>query len=161
MVEVVSYEDFGARGDGQSDDLTAIAKAHAYANRHGLRVKADDRATYYIGGQDESVIIQTDTDFGAAKFVIDDTGVENRKTHVFTVRSALQVVRPAHIPSLKQNQRRLALQLPRDCVMVVTDSGVKRFIRRGANQDHGDSQQDVFIVRQNGLVQANTDPVGL
>jgi hypothetical protein len=43
--DVVRYRDFGARGDGKTDDIDAIVKAHAFANEHELPVKADDEAT--------------------------------------------------------------------------------------------------------------------
>lgn len=46
---IVSYSDFGAKGDGRTDDMEAIAAAHSFANQHSLKVKADDTATYYIG----------------------------------------------------------------------------------------------------------------
>jgi hypothetical protein len=36
----VSYEAFGAVGDGVADDLPAIVEAHAFANAHGLPVQA-------------------------------------------------------------------------------------------------------------------------
>ena len=39
---LVRYSDFGARGDGKTDDIVAIAATHAFANQHGLRVKADE-----------------------------------------------------------------------------------------------------------------------
>jgi len=149
---VVCYEDFGARGDGETDDIAAIAKAHTFANEQGLPVEANDSATYYIGGQDNTVVIQTDTNFGAAKFIIDDTEVENRKTHVFTVRSTLQPIKPQGITSLKRNQRRIKTDLPQDCVVRVTDSNVKRYIRRGLSQNSGASQTDVFVVGKDGTV---------
>ena len=41
----VSYEDFGAIGDGVTDDMPAIVKAHEYANTEGLPVRAKDGAT--------------------------------------------------------------------------------------------------------------------
>ena len=50
--EFVKYSDFGAVGDGKTDDMDAIAKAHAHANEQGLPVKADDNATYYIDDQE-------------------------------------------------------------------------------------------------------------
>lgn len=88
--KVVRYSDFGAKGDGKTDDIEAIAEAHTYANEHGLSVKADEGFTYYISGKDRTVVIQTDTDFGTASFIIDDTDVENRNAHVFQVSSGLQ-----------------------------------------------------------------------
>ena len=37
----VSYSEFGAKGDGKSDDIGAIAATHEFANKHNLKVKAD------------------------------------------------------------------------------------------------------------------------
>ena len=65
----VRYSDFGAKGDGKTDDMEAIAAAHEFANLHGLKVKADEEFTYFIGGMDRTAIIQTDTDFGTASFL--------------------------------------------------------------------------------------------
>ena len=80
---MVRYSDFGARGDGKTDDIDAIAAAHAFANQYGLPVKADEKATYYIGGKNRTAVIRTDTDFGAAAFIIDDSDVQNRNTSCF------------------------------------------------------------------------------
>ena len=73
----VRYSDFGARGDSKTDDIDAIAATHAFANQHGLPVKADDGFTYFISGKNRTAIIQTNTDFGKASFIIDDSNVEN------------------------------------------------------------------------------------
>src|SRR6056297_1607666 len=45
---LVQYSDFGAIGDGKTDDIDAIAAAHAYANQQGLPVQANEGAAYYI-----------------------------------------------------------------------------------------------------------------
>ena len=58
---VVTYEDFGAKGDGKTDDINAIAATHAFANQQSLPVKANDGATYYIGGKERTAIIKTDS----------------------------------------------------------------------------------------------------
>lgn len=155
-LNVVRYEDFGARGDGETDDISAIAQAHEYANQRGLPVQANANATYYIGGQDKTVVIQTDTDFGGARFIINDHEVENRGAHVFSVRSALQPIQPEGIVSLKAGQRKISEALPKPCVVCVTDSNTKRYIRRGLNQNTGASQTDVFLVEKNGHVDVNT-----
>ena len=85
------YSDFGAKGDGKTDDIDAIATTHTYANQHGLPVKADQGATYYISGKNRTADIRTDTDFGTASFLIDDTNIQNRNTHIFTVSSGLEI----------------------------------------------------------------------
>ena len=69
----VSYERFGAVGDGKADDQAAIAKAHEYANEKGLPVKVADDKTYYIGGGKNLIVIKTDTDFGKAHFMLGAT----------------------------------------------------------------------------------------
>ncbi len=150
--DVVRYEAFGAKGDGVADDLEAIVKAHEHANLHGLPVKADDGATYRIGGRDRTAVIQTDTDFGSARFVIDDTDVENHRANVFLVRSKHEPFDLEGVPSLGRNLSKLDVSLPGDCLITATDSHVKRYIRYGANQNEGASQTDVFIADKKGNV---------
>ncbi|WP_167615329.1 hypothetical protein [Maribellus sediminis] len=149
---VVRYSYFGATGDGKADDIDAIAATHAFANQHGLLVKADEEATYYIGGKDRTAIIQTDTDFGNAEFIIDDTDVENRNSFVFLVNSGLQSFKPEGISKLKRNQNKIDISLPGTCLVTVVNSGVKRYIRFGPNQNNGYSQTDIFIVDKEGNV---------
>jgi hypothetical protein len=149
---LVRYSDFGAKGDGQTDDIDAIAATHAFANQQGLPVKADDGATYYISGKVRTAIIRTDTDFGTAAFIIDDTNVENRNAHVFLVSSSLQPFKPEGITSLQRNQEKVDVSFPGTCLITVTDSNVKRYIRFGPNQNNGSSQTDIFIVDKNGNV---------
>ena len=67
--QFVTYEAFGAIGDGKADDIEAIAKAHEYANANGLPVKAKDDATYYIGGKACPVTIKTSTEASDVKYV--------------------------------------------------------------------------------------------
>jgi hypothetical protein len=149
---LVSYSDFGARGDGRTDDIDAIAAAHVFANQHGLNVKADEGATYYIGGKNRTAVIRTDTDFGTAAFIIDDTNVENRSAHVFLVNSDLQPFDLEGISSLKRNQDKIDISLPGTCLVTVTNAHVRRYIRFGPNQNSGSPQTDIFIVDKAGNV---------
>jgi hypothetical protein len=151
----VRYSDFGAKGDGKTDDIDAIAATHAFANKHGLSVNADDGATYYIGGKNRTAVVRTDTDFGTAAFIIDDTNVQDRRAHVFLVDSNLQPFKPEGISSLKRNQEKIAVSLPASCIVTVTDSNVRRYIRFGPNQNNGSAQTDIFIVDKNGNVDMN------
>jgi hypothetical protein len=153
--KVVHYSDFGARGDGKTDDMDAIAAAHEVANKFGFSVKADEGATYYISGKKRSAVIRTDTDFGTASFIIDDSDVQNRNENVFVVNSNLKPFKPEGISSIKKNQEKIDISFPRTCLVTVTDSHVKRYIRFGANQNNGSSQTDIFIVDKNGKVDMN------
>ncbi|MEM9888305.1 MAG: hypothetical protein AAF849_20595 [Bacteroidota bacterium] len=148
----VQYSDFGAEGDGETDDVEAIVATHTFANQYDLRVQADEGYTYYIGGKDRTAIIQTDTDFGRAQFLIDDTKLENRKAAIFEVRSSLKAFKLKGLSSLKRNQEKVGLSLSQSCLITVTNTKVKHYIRFGRNQNSGSSQTDIFIVDQNGKV---------
>ena len=150
----VRYSDFGAKGDGKTEDIDAIAATHAFANQHDLKVKADNDATYYIGGKQRTAIIQTDTDFGTAAFIIDDShvSVENRNTSVFMVSSSLKPFELDGISSIRRNQKKIDASLPGSCLITVTNSHVKHYIRYGLNQNNGSAQTDIFAVDKNGHV---------
>lgn len=152
----VHYSDFGAKGDGKTDDMQAIAAAHKFANQYHLPVKADVGATYYIGGKALSAIVQTDTDFGNAAFIIDDRKVENRNSPVFLISSSLEPFTPKGITSLKRNQRKINLTVPSASLVTVTDSTTKRYIRFGPNVNNGTAQTDIFLVDKNGTIDKNT-----
>lgn len=152
----VSYSDFGAKGDGETDDIVAIAGAHSYANKNDFRVKTKGSQTYYIGKRDLTAIIQTDTDFGASKFIIDDTNLENRETSVFSVNSEQNRFPIKSVSSLKKNQKKIEAKLPGPCLITVTNSNVKHYIRFGLNQNNGSSQTDIFKVDSDGNVDPNT-----
>lgn len=151
----VSYSDFGAKGDGKTDEIDIIAATHAFANLHSLSVKADDGATYYIGGKSRTAVIRTNTDFGTASFIIDDTEAKDRNASVFTVNSDLKPFKPEKISSLKRNQEKIGVSLPGTCLISVTNSNVKHYIRFGPNQNNGSSQTDIFIADKNGRVDMN------
>ncbi|MFN8240496.1 MAG: hypothetical protein U0X39_07065 [Bacteroidales bacterium] len=148
----VLYNDFAAKGDGKTDDMEAIAGTHAYANQNNLVVKADDKSVYYIGGKNRTAIIRTDTDFGKASFLIDDSDVQNRNASVFTVSSNLTSFKPEGINILVKNQEKIDVSLPGTCLITVTNSNVKRYIRFGPNQNNGSAQTDIFIADKNGNI---------
>jgi hypothetical protein len=151
----VNYEDFGAIGDGKTDDIYAIAATHAFANQNGLSVKVKENAKYYIGGKNRTAIIQTNTNFGNANFIIDDTEVQNRTTPVFKVASSLKSYKLKGITSLKKDQEKIPVTLPSKCLITATDINVKRYIRAGGNQNEGSAQTDIFLADENGNVDKN------
>jgi len=155
-ITCVTYSDFGAKGDGKTDDMNAIVNAHDYANEHGLPIKTDDDATYYIGGLDKTAIIKTDTDFGTAKFIIDDINVKKRNANIFHVKSNQKSIYLKNVLSLKKNQSKINISLPQNCVIQVENSNKKNYIRYGPNQSSGRAQTDVFIVDKNGNINDNS-----
>jgi hypothetical protein len=152
--KVIYYSAYGAVGDGVTDDFDAIIKAHAAANEAGLKVCADAGATYYIGAADKTATIQTDTDWGNAGFIIDDSKVEvrNRNNHIFNISSKLSSTQVTSVKTLVKNQRKLDLSLPYPSFIVVTDNTTMRYIREGLNQNNGSAQTDVFVVDKKGKV---------
>jgi hypothetical protein len=154
--ETVTYEDFGAVGDGVQDDLPAICVAHAYANAHGLTVRSRPDATYHLGRRALTAVIATDTDWGTSRFTIDDRDVEDHTRPLFEVRSLLP---PETLPitRLKRDQARLDLDLERDYHVTVWNDRVRRYIRRGLNQNSGTAQRDSFILRRDGSIEGPLD----
>ncbi|WP_205943705.1 hypothetical protein [Pedobacter aquae] len=150
----VSYSDFGAVGDGKTDDIDAIAATHAFANQYQIPVKANSKAKYYIGGKGRTVVVQTNTDFGDASFMIDDTQVENRNLPVFMVSSTLKSFKLKGISTLQKNQEKIDVSLSGPHLVTVSNATVKQYIRFGANQNSGKAQTDIFIVDKHGYVDA-------
>ncbi len=151
----VSYRDFGAKGDGKTDDIDAIAATHAYANQQAYAVKIADEGTYYISGKDRTVYVRTHTDFGKASFIIDDTQVENNKAAVFEVSSTKMPFKLETVSKLKRNQEKIDVKLPGTCLITAINSNVKHYIRFGLNQNNGASQTDIFVADKNGNVDKN------
>jgi|GEM_PF-5462208 len=152
----VRYSDFGAVGDGKTDDQNSIVGTHAFANGNSLNVKGDDEATYYIGGNDRKAIIQTDTDFGKASFIIDDRNVKNRTAPIFEVKSSLEPIKLEGIHSLKKGQNKLDLELDQAYLVTVSDTTVRRYIRFGLNQNNGYPQTDNFRIDKNGKIDSKS-----
>ena len=151
--EYVSYEDFGAKGDGVTDDMEAIKAAHDYANEHNLNIRSDAHATYYIGPNPITAIIKTNVDWSTSKFIIDDTQVKisERGASIFNIVSSHSPIEFS-IPSLKKNQMKLDVEFPSNCYVRVDNSEKKQFIRYGLNQNNGSNQTDCFVVDSTGYI---------
>jgi len=152
--QVILYSQFGAAGDGMTDDFDAIIRAHEAANEAGIKVRADAGATYYIASANKTAMVQTDTDWGDAKFIIDDSNVavEDRHANIFHVSSKLPAIREITLKSVRKNQEKLDLTFPHESLVRITDNTTRRYIRYGPNQNRGSAQTDVFVADKNGNV---------
>ncbi|MBQ4622984.1 MAG: hypothetical protein IJB51_00405 [Clostridia bacterium] len=152
----VNYEDFGAVGDGEHDDMAAIVAAHAYANAHGLPVKTRRDATYYIGPGANPAYVETDVDWNTSRFTIDDRAVENNKVPIFMVRSTLaETTLP--ITRLTRGTKKLDIHPERDMLVTVYNDNVRHFIRLGPNQSAGEPALDTFVLKTDGTIYGNID----
>ena len=146
----ITYEKYGAKGDGVTDDMPAIVAAHAAANAKGLPVKATAGKTYYISNAPLTAEIRTDTDFGNASFIIDDVGVEEIRTPVFKVCADKEPFDVKGVQTLYRGQTNLGVGLPCRCLVEVINNDHKVFIRKGLNQNAGAAQKEVLLVSEDG-----------
>ncbi len=168
----VTYEAFGARGDGVTNDLPAIVAAHNFANYYDLCVRAKYGATYYISDIAESAVIATRTIWSGANFIIDDSniGAAEKDKYVFIVSSKIPARvlinegvntgegAAANLTSLSRHQTHIDVNLPWPAVLVPFDVNTRRYIRTGNNANQGAIQQEAVLVDQFGNV-SETSPI--
>ena len=152
----VTYEEYGAVGDGKTDDQNAIVSAHRAANEKGLPVKAGDGKTYYIGKGASVAVIKTDVDFGTAKFIIDDRELDDLKMPVFRIDPSTKSFDVKGVGTLAAGQKSLGVKLPGLCLMEVQNKNVKQYIRYGRNQNNGTAQREMFLADASGAVDPRT-----
>lgn len=149
MTDYITYEMFGAAGDGLQDDMPAIVLAHAEANKLNLPVKAKAGAVYYISPRDQTAIVQTNVDWRGAKFVIDDVECQRITAPVFHVVSRKNAV-PLQAESMACGQTEMENPFGCDLHVIVQNANHRDYIRKGLNQDHGHTRTDVFILDKEG-----------
>lgn len=147
----VTYEQFGAIGDGAHDDMPAIAACHEYANEHRLAVKARDGATYYIGGKRCPAVIKTNVDFGRANFIIDDREVEDIEAYCFVVASDYET-RELDPASVTVADGKIDFPHEGNQFVIIESDEQKVFIRRGLNSSGGVNIRDCFIADGDGNI---------
>lgn len=149
----VSYEDFGAVGDGVTDDFDAIQRAHEFANNYNYCVRTHPAKTYYIGETFSEVRVMTDVDWGMTRFTIDDSKVppDNRHRAIFKVCSEKEKIELT-VHSIKKGQARIDISLPSNSLVTVNNRNKRQFMRYGPNQNSGTSQSDCFIIDKSGYI---------
>lgn len=158
----VKYSDFGAAGDGKTNDFYAIKKAHEYANQNGVSVKADRRAKYYIGAVEDYVPVKTNVDWSGAEFIIDDKSADTYgKVWWYSVFMLLPDTLPEEIQmpqdySLSAGAQNVGLTFGKDVMLAVFNDQKRDFIRYGYDGDTGWARQEIILVDKNGNVDPST-----
>ena len=168
----VSYEEFGAVGDGVTDDFEAIEAAHNYANANGLEVKAKSDATYYIGEKfTREIQIKTNVDWNGASIIIDDTvpnTYQYKHIYLFAIRRDSRVTLEGEALTTAIGEGRtikrgdtvlewLAPVLTEDSFIRVTNANHLDFVRFGSNQNNGTPRHDMFEITKDGVLDPETD----
>lgn len=177
--DYVTYEDFGAVGDGVTDDFAAILKTHEYANEHKLTVKGTKGKTYYIFdtalGEENarSAVIKTNVDWQGARFIIDDREIsllqDNKyrnlaSKHIFTVLPEdehkvfkiedRELLSRIDSEGINTKTEKIDLGLGYPAMIIPYSSGHKVFRRRGYSQLA--PMHEIIILDKDGRVSHET-----
>lgn len=166
----VKYSDFGAVGDGASEDFDAIYNAHVFANEYGLDVFSDEGAVYYIHDFDKAIPIKTNTDFTGSRFIIDDTGegvFEHRTLPLFLIDkdNPKKVYRGKDLNTefcvapIKVGDTSVSWlkgKLEAKSLIVFTNSNHRDFIRFGSNVNSGTPRTDCLLIDTDGSIDRDT-----
>lgn len=155
----ITYEQFGAVGDGITDDSKAIFAAHEAANRSGRPIKANGSRTYLIRDPEEPAIIQTDVDWNSARFIIDDVNAANPEAKIFVVTHSEKKIPLEGLDSLKKGARNLGIKLPCRSLVEVVDKGHRIYIRRGSNANKGSFKKEYLVVEPDGSIREDSPVV--
>ena len=177
----VCYEDFGAVGDGKTDDFDAISRAHAYANENGLDVVCTPDKTYYIGNAAlnendprPAAKIRTNVDFKNARFIIDDSEITvdmpARRGSIFHVDCDYEpitytaendtpngaIARINREGGIRADATKLDIGIGYAAMLMVVNENKKVYIRYGANAGSGNPQSELINVDADGNIDPST-----
>ena len=173
----VTYEEFGAKGDGVTDDFAAIYAAHEYANANNLPVVTDDGKTYYIhdtviDGEAKTVKIRTNVNWGSSKFIIDDSDVDFYETlrrgsrNIFKVVSDYEpetITDPeilARFSGVGEGTKKFDFAPGYPALLVIYNENHRVYHRTGASYvargGQSSPQHEVFLVDKDGNIDEST-----
>ena len=172
----IYYSDFGAVGDGITNDTEAIRAAHEAANLDNLTVMGEAGKTYYIAKVEEPINIQTDVDFCGATFIFDASHFVKEDTgNVFKVTSHVKSpsVNKAYLDAINANKdengfvikglshgdeqtTKLDLGLGYPAFIKLYNTKNKTYMRWGYVDNAGQNQCEVILVDKDGNIDPTT-----
>ena len=171
MSNFVYYSDFGAVGDGKTNDFYSMKAAHAYANEIGATVKADPDATYYVGKTaGESITVKTSTDFQGASIIIDDSFISpddpERTAPVFIIKNEKEPItydkNGAPVKILSEfcpfdiDTKSIPFAPGYPAMIIPYDEGKKVYKRLGATSNSGADQHELIVIDKYGVINPDT-----
>ena len=178
---IIYYDDYGAVGDGKTDDYAAICRAHEAANEGGQTVMATPGKTYYmksvlVDGTYKSIKIKTNVIWTGASFIIDDSGIKKNSTNndvsIFHVaadndRSSFKITNKETLAKILGDGISVGttkIELPGENIenwdgevmLVLYNSSHKVYRRRSYSGYKGDSMQELIILDKDGNVSEET-----
>ena len=177
LKKTVCYEDFGAVGDGVTEDFFNIKATHDFANsskRH--TVYADSGKTYYIHetradgiGSAQKITIKTNVDWTGAEFIIDDSDINyftNKTaatTNIFEVASdysATTITDRAILSPLAgigEGTTKIDLGLGYPAMLIIYNSNHEVYRRSGSSYSGaGQAQKEVIVIDKSGNINEST-----
>jgi hypothetical protein len=170
------YSEFGAAGDGKTDDFAAIIATHQAANSTGVKVMADDGAKYYLGpaSYGKEAKVNTDVDWGNAEFIIDDAYIapqtDDRRFSIFALAPTKKSVTYYAKADPDANSFSLGLalsigdtELPEElkkfitepCIVIPYNQNQQIFVRYGNNTGSAEAHE-LLLVNADGTIDPST-----
>ena len=159
-VSVVRYDEFGAIGDGETDDFNSIKAAHDFANQCGQRVEANSGMIYYIGHNKDTILVKTDVDWKDARFIIDDSEIPTTERGFWVFKAVSDYsARNVAIPegfTLEKGQENIGITFDEPKLLRLLCETEFVYLRYGANSNTGYAKQEMILVDENGNVDPST-----
>lgn len=166
----IYYSDFGAKGDGKTNDFEAIKKAHDEANLGGQTVCAASGAEYYIGETEgKTISIKTNVIWSGAKFIIDDSAIpvssKSRTASIFEIvpQYGMKTLTKQELAAIVDENGGLSSDVTKinyapgyKAMLIIYNSEHYQYIRYGANNDSGAQQRELIIIDKDGNIDPTT-----
>ena len=164
----VYYDDFGAVGDGITDDTEAIRAAHAYANENGGVVKATSGKNYLIRDITCAIDIKTSAEWVGADFTIDNRGYgkgDPRSCAFFRIAPDYDriVLEGDDVRTIfpegkidRNNLTRVRWEYDFPALIVPINKNTRQYSRFGGISNGGAPQQELILVDKDGFVSDTT-----
>jgi len=171
----VTYEEFGAVGDGVTNDFAALLKTHEYANENGLKVLGTKGKVYYISdtridGEVKSIKVKTDVDWCGAEFIIDESPYSTHENYGMYVASIFEILSDYPMVRIEdaalfekllaagfdRKTKKIDLGLDYPALIIPYNTVHRIYRRRGYGQWAGEPMHEVILLDKDGNVDPET-----